>query len=186
MRYAVERKRMQDALVMTALYDQLTGLPSRRLFMTQLDKAVARAQRNGAGLCLAYIDLNGFKPINDMHGHAAGDAVLRAIGGRLGEAVRRTDSVGRLGGDEFVCLLENFRTRDDALAVIDKIAARIGCPVDYEGAQLTVSASIGMAFHPEDGDSAQALMERADSLMYAAKREDAAAGPRIRLSDASA
>ncbi len=171
LRYAVERKRLQDHLVMAALYDDLTGLPSRRLFMNLFDQAIARSRRSKAPFCLAFIDLNGFKPINDTHGHDAGDSMLRTIGERLSHGVRRSDSVGRVGGDEFVCLLENFDQRDSAMKVVAKLADDIAEPVSYSGKDLRVTASIGVVFFPEDGDNAASLMAAADELMYEAKRE---------------
>lgn len=171
LRYAVERKRLQDRLVMAALYDDLTGLPSRRLFMNLFDQAMARSRRSGSALCLAFIDLNGFKPINDTHGHDAGDTILRVIGERLTHGVRRSDSVGRIGGDEFVCLLENFDHQDSAMKVVTKLAEDIAEPVPYAGKELRVTASIGVVFHPLDGDAPAALMAAADALMYTAKRD---------------
>ncbi len=165
-------KELALRLEQEATRDALTGLPNRRLLQRNLPAAMARSERQGHSLALLFLDLNGFKAVNDTHGHEAGDELLRQVGQRLLSAVRVTDTVARLAGDEYVVLLEPV---SDALADPARVAAKIGAgmaePFVLEAGTVHVSASIGSAvYRPGCGISADDLLSGADSAMYAAKR----------------
>ena len=167
--FAAQRKRAELVLIEKSLHDELTGLPRRRLLLDRLDAALRQSVRTGAAGALIFIDLDHFKQVNDAHGHAAGDAVLRCMASRLLASVRASDTVARLGGDEFVVLLPTTPGPQDALAVGSKLLGTILEPVPFEALWLQVSASVGVAhFSPGQG-SAEQLMKRADAAMYAAK-----------------
>ncbi len=152
-------------------HDDLTGLPNRRLLRERLEEALAPGAARPTSLALLFIDLDSFKPINDRHGHAFGDAVLRVVAVRLQHALRTADMVSRIGSDEFVCLLHDMpdrsRLRPLAAALVESIAA----PVLIDKHVVSVQASIGMAMYPEDGATAEALLHRADASMFDAKRQ---------------
>jgi diguanylate cyclase (GGDEF)-like protein/PAS domain S-box-containing protein len=170
---AIERKRMYAHLQHIALYDQLTDLPNRELFIDRLRAALARSRREDGTLSLLYIDLDGFKQINDTYGHAAGDLVLQVVARRLIDCVRDSDTVARFGGDEFVVLMEGLRTTEDAVHVAEKIRhALLSEPLELPGlGTVVISPSIGIASFPGHGDSEQMLLRYADEAMYAAKRK---------------
>ncbi|MEZ0493709.1 putative bifunctional diguanylate cyclase/phosphodiesterase [Kineococcus sp. TBRC 1896] len=149
-----------------AFYDQLTRLPNRALFLDRLDAAVAGA--DDGDLALLYLDLDGFKPINDRYGHAAGDAVLQATAARLRDGLREQDTAARLGGDEFAVVLHTSDV-DQARAVARRLAERLREPVEHHGHTLQVAASIGVAVLGREGTSAQTLVRDADTAMYAVK-----------------
>jgi diguanylate cyclase (GGDEF)-like protein len=156
-----------------ALHDQLTGLSNRVLFNDRLEHGIAQATRHGWMLAVMFVDLNAFKSINDTFGHAAGDAVLKAIALRLTRATRREDTVSRYGGDEFLCLLTPLREQQHIAMIADKILAAIQAPCEVRGrdgfVSLWVGGSIGISVFPKDGVSAAELIPRADKAMYAAK-----------------
>lgn len=164
-----DEKAHEQRMLHLAFHDELTGLPNRAYFRVQIEDALARARRNSAVAALAFIDLDKFKPINDTHGHAVGDAVLVALAGRLRGTLRASDCVARLGGDEFVAILENLHSTAEATALADKLLAAIRAPVEVDGLRLELDASIGIALYPDDADSAGKLVEQADGAMYAAK-----------------
>ncbi len=166
------RKHAEELREQEARRDALTGLPNRRAFFEILPQAIARGRRNRAALALLFIDLDGFKAVNDMQGHKAGDALLCEIGQRFMQLLRQTDTVARLAGDEFVILLENLDIRSPAAEQIaGKILASIQQPVVLEQGPVHVSASIGIAVHlPDDQTDTDTLLNRADGAMYAAKR----------------
>jgi len=165
-----------------AYHDTLTRLPNRRLLADRLEQAVRNAARNNHRVALLLIDLDGFKKVNDRHGHAAGDRVLEAVAARLREIVRETDTIARMGGDEFVVLLPEIASTDDAVIVADKVHAAINDPI-ADGAHLhSVGSSIGISIYPDHGDSAEALLHRADHAMYHGKTSG---GKTTRLFDAS-
>jgi diguanylate cyclase (GGDEF)-like protein/PAS domain S-box-containing protein len=169
-----ERKQAEARREYESRHDMLTNLLNRRALLETLPIAQARAARSGKNMALLFIDLDGFKAVNDDFGHDAGDTVLRAVATRLQAVVRKTDSVFRLAGDEFTVLLESVNdTVDDARQVAHKIIAELGRPVavDGAGASASVGASIGMAvFVPGGSASPEALIKEADRQMYAAKR----------------
>ena len=154
-----------------ALYDQLTGLHNRTSLEERLAAALARAGRSGAAVTLLFVDLDGFKSINDRHGHAAGDRVLCAVADRLLACVRATDTVARLGGDEFVVLLAPDDHNDGSDTIVERIFTALGASIDLGGEETVIGASIGIAQHPPIPGSAAELLRRADGAMYEAKRE---------------
>jgi diguanylate cyclase (GGDEF)-like protein/PAS domain S-box-containing protein len=166
----IERKHAEVRLHHLARHDPLTELPNRVLFHDRLETALKRARRDSEYLALLYIDLNGFKPINDTHGHEMGDLLLREVARRLARCVRASDTVGRMGGDEFTVLLIDIRERACADAMMEKIRAAIEAPFELNGQTLKVSASIGAAVYPEHGGTRAQLFRHADGSMYAAKR----------------
>lgn len=165
-----EREELIKRLEQMALTDPLTGLPNRVLFYDRVKTARARAQRDGLELGLLYLDLDRFKHINDTYGHATGDALLKAAGERILSAIRATDSVARIGGDEFVVLVDAMSSLDALLAVADKIRVAISQPLQLRHGQEVITASIGTARWPENGDTVEELLLYADEAMYRAKR----------------
>lgn len=166
-----ERKQAEAIREYEATHDSLTGLHNRRGMFNLLPEAIARARRTQTSLALLYIDLDGFKQINDTHGHDSGDHVLRVIGTRLQESIRQTDTAVRLGGDEFTILLENIKHgTTDADIVAHKILEAIQQPIQLDSTTGAISASIGIAvYYADDIISADQLLSQADSAMYEAK-----------------
>lgn len=154
---------------MRALHDPATGLPNRVLFDDRVSQAISLAERHGWSLAVMFLDLDRFKSINDDHGHAAGDLVLREVASRLSQHARDEDTVCRSGGDEFLYLLVNPKSRADvehkAVAVLDDIAQAI----EVGGRALVIGASIGIALYPADGTTVDQLVRNADTAMYRAK-----------------
>lgn len=153
-----------------ASHDALTALPNRACFHERLAQLVGRAVAERRGLAVLFLDLDGFKPINDTYGHAAGDELLRIVARRLARAVRREDTVGRIGGDEFACLLDGLATREPALLLATKLRDVVRAPCRIGGRGLSVGVSIGVALCPEDGNSPEELLLKSDMAMYRAKR----------------
>jgi len=164
------RKEAELQVEFKAHHDPLTKLHNRASFRDQLDQSIALAKRCETPLALLFIDLDGFKPINDTLGHAAGDWLLQQTAGRLVDTVRGSDLVARLGGDEFVVLLTTLTNPDDAESVAQKLLSRIGAPFSYEGQELTVTASVGIGLYPRDAAEADQLIAAADYAMYRAKK----------------
>jgi len=169
-----ERRRSADELFHRAVHDPLTGLPNRVLLIDRLDHALARADRRAQTVAVLYVDLDGFKAVNDTSGHAVGDEVLRIVAERLAGAVRPEDTVARFGGDEFVVLCEDLADPGDALRVADRILADLGRPIQHGSGLARLSASIGVVMADGPGSGA-ALIEAADEAMYRAKRRGGAA-----------
>lgn len=168
---AIERHRAAERIHYLALYDQLTGLANRALLSDRLQSAISLAERKETQLALLFIDLDGFKPINDAHGHDAGDAMLAAVGSRLKGVLRASDTAARTGGDEFVVLLEDVESSDNVKAVADKVLSTLYQPVQWQNQALRVGASIGIALYPQDAQDADALLTAADNTMYQAKQQ---------------
>lgn len=168
-----ERRREEElrAIEHLALHDQLTGLPNRFLLLGRLEQVLTTAQRHGTKLAVMFLDLDGFKPINDRYGHHAGDALLREIGWRLRQCIRDCDTVARHGGDEFVVVLTDMRETPDAASVAEKILLAVAEPLEIEGETLHVTTSVGIAMFPEAGSDAETLLRAADAAMYEAKAE---------------
>lgn len=156
-----------------ALHDPLTGLPNRVLLDDRVEQALRRSRRTGERFALVAVDLDGFKIVNDVHGHAVGDAVLRQLADRLQQALRTSDTVARVGGDEFV-VLSLGATGDDEVAVLaTRLRSLLREPFRIGGRTVEIGGSIGWAIHPDDGDTLDELLERADGNMYARKRDAA-------------
>lgn len=170
---AIERKRLYARLQQMACYDELTGLPNRGCLLDRMKTALLRARRDDEPFSLLYLDLNGFKQVNDRYGHLAGDLLLQEFARRLTACVREVDTVARIGGDEFVVLLERCMSNEDADVVIEKIRSAMQPRVTIIGLDLRIEPSIGVAHYPADGDDEAQLLRHADAAMYANKLETA-------------
>ncbi len=180
LRSAIERHRLLSELTLArrreyflANHDGLTGLPNRAYFQDQLGRVLAYASRNDKQLAILFIDLNDFKRINDDLGHHVGDEILKAVGERVANTVRRSDLSARLGGDEFVVVAQDVLREGDPAVVAEKLVSALARPYLVGGQELSLSASIGIAVFPRDGRNAATLIRHADAAMYRAK----AAGP---------
>lgn len=165
-----ERRRTEAAIRDLAYHDTLTGLPNRVALNERAEQAMADATRHGDLLGLAFVDINEFKDINDLIGHSAGDAVLRAIAKRLTSSVRAGDTVARFGGDEFVIMLPRLADRDALQRVGSKISRTVCGPLQIEGQTVRVTASVGLALFDPTQDGFSTLLSKADMAMYSAKR----------------
>lgn len=170
MRYALERRQLQEHLHKLAHHDTLTGLPNRKLFYDRLARAIAAARRHQRPLALMLLDMDGFKAINDSRGHPVGDEVLRQAADRLSACLRATDCVARLGGDEFIIYVADLADIQDAARVARKILEALSAPYLIDGHSFNCHSSLGIALHPEDGDDIEVLVRHADAAMYAAKQ----------------
>jgi len=153
-----------------ASYDSLTGLPNRLLYQDRLVKSIENAHRNKQKMAILFIDLDRFKPINDNHGHHAGDKLLIEAAFRIKKAIRESDTVSRLSGDEFAVILNNTAQYNHVLKVAENILTDMQRPYDLQDASVHLSASIGIAFYPDDADNADSLLRKADQAMYEVKR----------------
>jgi diguanylate cyclase (GGDEF)-like protein/PAS domain S-box-containing protein len=167
----------EEELRFLAHHDPLTGLANRALFNDRLDTALRTARRHNSTLALLFLDIDDFKGINDVHGHAAGDRVLSTIARRLEGCVRETDTVARMGGDEFTVLLTDIQSEGAVSETVARILAVMAEPLDAEsGAVKMPSCSIGIACYPADGEDADTLLSQADDDMYRIKRQRSSAG----------
>jgi diguanylate cyclase (GGDEF)-like protein/PAS domain S-box-containing protein len=164
-----EAKLAERQLEQIAYFDPLTGLANRTLLEKQLQDAVKNARVHGYQLVVLFIDLDRFKHVNDTYGHSAGDALLKLVSDRLRQSLRDTDMVARMGGDEFTVILGRIEHKTDATQVATKIIAAVRKPTTIGDTQVSVGASIGLAFFPEHGESADTLKKNADIAMYQAK-----------------
>ena len=153
-----------------ATHDQLTGLANRALFYRRVEEAIVHAAEEDFSLTVLYVDLDDFKQVNDVHGHAMGDALLQAVAGRLHCVVRIADTAARLGGDEFALLFVGVQNSGDCELLCAKVEREVSQPVDVAGLRLAPSCSIGYAHYPRDGDKLDSLLNAADARMYRAKR----------------
>lgn len=165
-----QQKAHEAELARIANYDLLTGLPNRRLLTDRLSQAMARAQRDGKLLAVAYLDLDGFKPINDVHGHAIGDLLLVEVGQRLKRGLRGDDTLARLGGDEFVMLLGDLDNSQACVTSLERALEAVRAPAALHDKVLNISASIGVTLYPPDAGDGDNLLRHADQAMYAAKQ----------------
>ena len=154
-----------------ACHDPLTALPNLRYFRARLEDRLARERPQQRTLAVFFIDLDGFKQINDRHGHQVGDALLRITAARMRHAVRREDLVGRIGGDEFACIIDGLPGRDPLRHVACKLFGTICAPMTVRDVSYRVRPSIGIALFPDDAVTSASLLEHADAAMYAAKRQ---------------
>ena len=153
----------------SALQDPLTGLPNRLSFEQGLEHGLSQAKRHGWGLAVLFIDIDKFKSINDSYGHDLGDQVLLMVANRLKSFVRDEDIVSRWGGDEFVCLLLEVKQEADVTQLAEKMINRVAEAFEFQGAVLSIRASIGIAIYPADGDTSEILFKNAGIAMYKAK-----------------
>lgn len=165
------KKAAQSRLNHLAYHDPLTALPNRMLFTERLRHAMQLAQRSGKKVGVMFIDLDEFKQINDQHGHAIGDQLLRAVAERLSGLVRASDTVARLGGDEFTVVMEDVTSQREIEAVVEKVRQSFEQPFQIESQALNVTLSIGVSVYPDNGEDFDAVINNADSAMYRAKRE---------------
>lgn len=167
-----ERKRLEADLLHRASHDSLTGLPNRASIMDRMTRALDRARRTDRSLCLLFVDIDGFKQVNDTYGHAAGDQVLRELAVRFDSVLRPTDTAARLGGDEFVVLCEGA-TAVEAPAIARRLERAAAAPYEVEGREITITATIGItvsgAGRSAHAADAATLLRRADRRMYEAK-----------------
>jgi diguanylate cyclase (GGDEF)-like protein/PAS domain S-box-containing protein len=168
---AIDRKKAKERIRSLAYHDALTGLPNRLLFQDRLSMAVANAHRRQHKLAVLFFDLDRFKLINDSLGHSLGDRLLQAVAQRLGGSVREGDTVARLGGDEFIVLLPELGRSSDAAKVAGKMLEALKLPFPFEGRELYITASVGVAIYPHDGKDAETLAKNADAAMYRAKEQ---------------
>jgi diguanylate cyclase (GGDEF)-like protein/PAS domain S-box-containing protein len=166
-----ERKLAEERMVHLAHHDTLTGLPNRSLISDRLDMTIAQAQRNGGSVLVAFIDLDGFKLVNDGLGHNAGDELLKVVAERMSGCLRATDTVGRFGGDEFVLVLTEQGSAVDAAPVLERVREAVLQSISLCGQEVQVSCSIGVAVYPNDGHDVETLLMNADAAMYRAKEK---------------
>ena len=159
--------RMLESL---ALNDPLTGLANRRLLADRMSMAMVHARRNKSAMAMVYLDLDGFKQINDTLGHGAGDVLLKMVAGRLVAMVRAEDTVARMGGDEFIIALWHISDADYAATVALKVIKAVSQPYDIEGHTVSISTSAGVGIYPVHGEDVDTLMKSADLALYEAKR----------------
>ncbi len=170
-RRLAELRQAEAQLQRLARYDSLTGLPNRSYFLETLAETLPRVERRRARLALVFVDLDGFKLVNDSLGHAAGDLLLRTLADRLRTVTRRTDVVARIGGDEFTVLVQDLARADDAALVALGILEQLSRPCVINDREVPMSASVGISVYPEDGADGETLLRHADLAMYRAKRE---------------
>jgi len=164
-----ELKRLQAELDHMARHDVLTGLPNRALFHDRLDQALVQSKRRQSTFALLFLDLDGFKPVNDTYGHEAGDSLLIAVAQRLQECVRESDTVARMGGDEFTVILNDLTGVEAAEHIAQAIMQSLAKPFVLDLAAVSISASIGVAMYPRDGASRKSILSAADGAMYKVK-----------------
>lgn len=169
-------KASQERLDHLAHHDPLTDLPNRLLFGARLQQALNRLKRERSQAAVLFVDLDAFKPINDRYGHAAGDAVLVEVARRLSRCTREQDTVARLGGDEFAIVLEDVTGRQGAGRVVGSITTALGVRFEWNGVEIPIRASIGLAIAPQDGDDSRSLINTADTRMYDVKKKGAQTG----------
>lgn len=166
-----ERQEAAEIVRYMANHDSLTNLPNRNYFRKRLPQAISFARRYDSVLCLLFVDLDRFKPINDTYGHGVGDGVLREVARRLTTMLRKSDSVCRLGGDEFVILLESTGSVEGATHVAEKTIELLNEPIDVDKHVCYIGASIGISVFPQDCNDAETMLRHADIAMYEAKRK---------------
>lgn len=165
-----ERRLAEQKIAHLAHYDYLTDLPNRALFLDSLEHSISLAKRNKYKAAVLFLDLDGFKRVNDTLGHDAGDLLLQEVSKRLKELIRASDTVARVGGDEFIFVLNNIGPDENAALMANKIIAALSEPFDLKGQQCHVGGSIGIAIFPDDSHDSETLIKQADGAMYMAKQ----------------
>ncbi|MFP4129063.1 MAG: diguanylate cyclase domain-containing protein, partial [Desulfonatronovibrio sp.] len=165
-----QRKEAQKQLEFLAMHDPLTGLPNRKLFIERLNQAIISSRRGAVRAAVLFIDLDGFKPVNDDYGHHAGDHALKTIAARLADSLRKSDTVARLGGDEFGVVISDIYQSEDHLRVAAKISRAVRRPITLGEYTIEIDCSIGTSVFPEDGQDVDTLIKVADTDMYKVKR----------------
>jgi diguanylate cyclase (GGDEF)-like protein len=168
--FAIERKKAEDIINTLAYHDSLTGLPSRTLFNDRFAMAMADSKRNDKKTAVIILDLDHFKNVNDNFGHDVGDDLLKEVSGRLTSILRQTDTVCRMGGDEFALLISDASLKEMIEEVGQRILAAIGKPFSLHGVKAWISASLGIAIYPQDGENLETLFRHADIAMYEVKK----------------
>jgi len=163
-------KTYQGQLEHIAHFDSLTNLPNRVLLADRLRQAMMQCQRRNLSLSVAFLDLDGFKEVNDLHGHNVGDELLVAVSQRMKDALREGDTLARIGGDEFIAVMIDLEKPEDSEPVLERLLKSAAYPMTVNDIEMQVSASIGVAFYPQDGVTSDQLMRRADQAMYGAKQ----------------
>ncbi|HEY5487034.1 MAG TPA: GGDEF domain-containing protein [Candidatus Limnocylindrales bacterium] len=166
-----EMRETEVALQHLATHDTLTDLPNRFLMVDRLSQLLSRAQRSGSAFAVLYMDIDRFKEVNDSHGHEFGDLLLRAVAKRLSKSVRQSDTVARIGGDEFVIILETVHELREAGAVGLHVQRALAKSFTLDRQRVSITASIGISFYPQNGADPDTLLRAADYAMYLAKRE---------------
>lgn len=169
-RITIELEQRRVQLEFSALHDSVTGLPNRNLFMDRLNQVQARSLRDRSKFSVFFIDLDGFKNINDTLGHDAGDAVLRAIAEKISGLLRKTDTIARFGGDEFCILSVDINDGEDSEELAARILKAINQPFEYKGHPLKVTASIGISSNTGHQKDLETLINEADQAMYLSKK----------------
>jgi diguanylate cyclase len=170
LRYAIERKKAEDAIKQLAYHDCLTGLPSRILFSERFAMSISTGMHHGKQGALMMLDLDHFKEINDNLGHDGGDELLIEVSARLTNVLRQTDTVCRLGGDEFALLMSDISSKEIIEEVAQRILKAIQKPFIIHGIEKIISSSVGIALYPEDGENLETLIKHADVAMYRVKK----------------
>jgi diguanylate cyclase (GGDEF)-like protein len=170
LRYAIERKLAEDMIKKLAYHDSLTGLPNRILFNDRYKMAMEGSKRYHKKTALIMLDLDYFKDINDKLGHEAGDELLKEVSGRLGNILRQIDTVCRMGGDEFTLLITELSSKVEAEEVVQRILEALRKPFILNGFTAKISASLGIAVYPDDGENLEILIKHADTAMYEVKK----------------
>jgi len=162
-------KQTSEQMLFLAHHDTLTGLPNRMLFYDRLNQAMARARREKGSFAVLFLDLDGFKLVNDTFGHDTGDALLCEVAIRIKACIRESDTAARMGGDEFMVILNNVRSPANTESVAQKIVATLARPFDLDGKICSISVSIGISIYTDNGEAAEQLVKIADDAMYTAK-----------------
>ena len=164
-------RRAERAAQIQSLHDQKTGLPNRALFDDRLTKAIASVDRDGGTLAVMFFDLDRFKSINDQHGHAVGDQVLKEVSLRISAHCREKDTLCRNGGDEFLYLLINPGESENIERIVEGVLSKVAAPIEIDAKQVVITTSVGISIYPDDGENADVLVHKADQAMYEAKRD---------------
>jgi diguanylate cyclase (GGDEF)-like protein len=170
-KYLAALQESRAELERQALYDELTGLPNRRLFAERLTQVLAIAEREGQMAALFYVDLDGFKLVNDRLGHLAGDLLLKGVAHRMLTRVRKSDTLARMGGDEFTWLVAHLSHKDQAARLAEEMLQTLSEPYEIQGLTISITASIGIGLFPDDATDAAVLIQQSDSAMYDVKRD---------------